>query len=280
MNDEQTGPDPVVDYFFVGVGKCGTTWLYEFVRRHGLATVPEIKEPYLLDQPPADQARLLRRLWRDRDRMCDFSNTYYWDPDNPVKIREHNPTARVIVTVRRPTDRARSHHRFLVRNGMTPHADFADYLRAGDDHDVVERCDYDRVLRRYRSIFPTTQILVLPLEQLSSDPQRYIDRLCSFLGSDRVVVSDQDRTPVLPRRTNRHRGLSQLAKASAVTLRRLGALRLLGRLKRSALLDRLLFRPTGQAPAAPVDWPRLAELDRAYERLLQDESVIGAPGHS
>ena len=33
-----------IDVFFVGPGKCGTTWLFEALRRHPEVAVPRVKE--------------------------------------------------------------------------------------------------------------------------------------------------------------------------------------------------------------------------------------------
>ena len=40
-----------VKFFFVGVGKCGTSWIFEIARKKALMSVPKIKEPYIIDEP-------------------------------------------------------------------------------------------------------------------------------------------------------------------------------------------------------------------------------------
>jgi hypothetical protein len=265
---------PVATYFFVGVGKSGTTWLYEFVARHGLGSVPKLKEPHLVDAAPAEQARLVRTLFDSTESMCDFSNTYYVDHENPTRIAAYNPDARVVITCRRPTKRTESHFQFLVRSGMTTEPTLDAYLAAGDEHDLVERSDYQPIVDRYRTTFPAAQTLVLPLEGLRLAPQTYADTLCAFMRHPPVALTEQDTTPVLARSGPRNVRLSRAAQRSSAMLRERGAYRLLGALKRSELLRRAMYATGGSATAAavPQTHTRLAVLDAAYPRFVAEHA--------
>ena len=118
-------------------------------------------------------------------------------------------------------------------------------------------------------------MLVLPLEQLGSDPQTYADRLMDFMGLERVVLTEEDKAPVLKAAAPRSRLMARAAKRSADALRAMGMLSLLGRLKRTPLIRAALFRPA--APAEEMDFGsyegRIAALDREYPDLMREHGA-------
>lgn len=265
--------------FFVGVGKCGTSWLYDFLGKSGVVDVPEIKEPYLVDLSARERRRAMRRLFADDGRpKADFSNLYYWDATNPEAIRAWNPEARAIVTVRRPSDRAVSHFRFLRRNSIVSEATFGEYVQDGDSHEVIGRSDYRAIITRYQNALGTDRVLVLPLELLRSDPGAYVKRLAQFLELDLPEPSEEDAAPVLAAQEARVQLAAKLAWRFGVVLRRLGLLRILAALKRSRIVQTVLFRPPSGPPPQTEKLPaRLKELDDDYPVLLGEHGIELGP---
>lgn len=263
-------------FFFVGVGKCGTSWLYDFLRSTGMVDVPKIKEPYLVDMPAPERSAALARLYaNDRRPKADFSNLYYWDADNAAKIRDLNPDARVVVTVRRPSGRALSHFRFLRRNGIIDDSTFESYLERGDEHAVVARSDYHPIVERYEQALGASQVLVLPLELLRSDPATYVERLGAFLEVELPRPTEADAAPVLGAQEPRVRLLAKAGWLLGGWLRRRGLLRVLASFKESAVVRRVLFRDAaGAAPTIQNMPPRLTELDASYPSLLASHGVL------
>lgn len=268
----------MIQFFFVGVGKCGTSWIHRYLTGRPEIGTPTLKETYFIDAGERRRERILRRLYEHRDGpLADFSNVSYWDPDNPGDILAYNPDARVIVTVRRPSQRAVSHHHFLQRSGMIDEQPIADYLAAGDPEDIVARSDYRPIIDRYHRAFGPDRVLVLPLELLASDPQAYADRLCTFLDIPPQALTEIERDPVLPAQRSRLRVVTRAGRAVASLLRRLGFLGVIGRVKGSSLAQRLLFVPAAgddDATAVAERHPQLAELDRDYPSLLGE---LGLP---
>jgi hypothetical protein len=267
--------EPKVEVFFVGVGKCGTSWLYEFIKRHDILSVPSLKEPYLIDEPPTRQAEIINKLYGRKTRMADFSNLYYWDPENAQKIHEYNPDARIIVTTRKPSNRIASHFGFLKRNGLLSDDSVAAYLNGPDPERIVDRSRYHDMIERYEAAFGAGRVLILPLEQLEQDPQSYANRFCDFISTTRVTLTEQDIKPVLRSARARNILVARLGKYAATTLRRFGLLSLLGHLKSSTLLRRILFKETVQDVV--LDFGPLTRdihtLDKEYEALLIAKNV-------
>jgi len=264
-----------VVFFFVGVGKCGTSWLYEFLKRHDLVSVPKLKEPYLIDAGAERQTAIISELYSNKEDMADFSTLYYWDPENAEKIRSYNPSSRILITVRKPSARIVSHFSFLRRNGLVNEPSVTEYLAGEDPEKIVARSRYREMIARYKQVFGSDQVILLPLEQLERQPQVYADRLCDFLGKPRVVLSDDDIKPVLKRARARSMIVARLVKVSAETIRRLGFLSILGKLKSSTLLRSILFKeapPETVSDLGPLSM-EIEALDDDYIKLLQENGI-------
>ncbi len=275
-----TPPNEKVTFFFVGVGKCGTSWLYAFFKRHELLSLPSIKEPYLIDTSKQKREKRVRSLYTGNRKKADFSNLYYWDQQNPQKIKAYNPDAKIIFTTRKPSDRIVSHFAFLKRNADI-HAQgksLAQYLENGDPEHLVQRSDYPPMIDRYVAQFGTNNILLLPLEQLKNTPQHYTDRLLKFLQLPPITVTPEDTTPVLKRSTARNPILARKAKWIAVLLRKLGLLRILGILKESLPIRHFLFREIQGNEPIDRDFgtqqEAIDQLDRDYQNLLDATETL------
>ena len=264
-----------VEFFFVGVGKCGTSWIFEIARRKNLFSVPKIKEPYLIDQPASRQTKLTKSLYKSFERMADFSNLYYWDPDNSNKIHSYNPDAKIIITIRQPSRRIASNFKFVKRNGECANQSLSQYLDSGDPIDLVARSRYRPMIDRYKSVFGKDQVLILALEHLKADPQDYLNRLTDFCGTERIILSEDDKAPVLQQANARSPLAAKFAKQTAVTLRKLGLLSLLGTLKDSKLVRKFLYseqrvKSSGQDDSFGQFEEEVARLDKDYIELLKE----------
>jgi hypothetical protein len=265
-----------IDFFFPGVGKCGTTWVYAFLSDHSDVSTPRIKEPYFLDMEPEEQQRRMNELFPNvHVPLCDFSNTYFMDTLNPLIMRAHNSNARAILTVRRPSDRIWSHFRFLQQHARISARTLGAYFADGDAHHLVHRSDYRPIIERYRTAMGPGSVHVLPLELLQAVPQAYANELTTMLGIAPVSLSPSRAAPVMAGGRARNHAAVAVARRVADSLRKRGHLEALGRLKDNNLVNRLLFKSEG-GRASPYEQfpPAVAELDRDYPDLL---SELGYP---
>jgi len=232
--------DPVSDLvgaFFVGPGKCGTSWLFEACRAHPDVDVGRIKEPgeFLRESP---EIATYERLWQGPGIRCDFSNTYFFSETAAEGIRRYNPSARICITVRDPLARLVSQYMFMRRNGR-----FDGTIReaiVAEPH-IVDRCRFASHGERWLTRFEPSRTLVLRLETLESDPEGYRRALFGFLGvADRADVAParQAQSAALPRSRLLARGIKDLAGAA----RGARMFRVIDWAKRSGFA-RMLYRP-------------------------------------
>jgi hypothetical protein len=137
------------DFFIVGHAKCGTTALYEMLRRHPQIYMPEYKrgagkEPWFFAQDnPQPQLTAERSVaFTGRRAMTleqylalfaqakpeqlvgEASTSYLWSRSAPARIAQVRPDARIIAILREPASFLHSLHAQLVRNHHESELDF------------------------------------------------------------------------------------------------------------------------------------------------------------
>jgi Sulfotransferase family len=147
----------VPDFFIVGHAKCGTTALYEMLRRHPQIFMPDYKagagkEPWYFSrsnpQPQTsgkrsisftgrypmtlDEYLLLFADARDDQRIGEASTSYLWSPTAAAAIAAVQPAARIIAILREPVSFLRSLHLQLLQNHHECEKDFRKALALDD----------------------------------------------------------------------------------------------------------------------------------------------------
>jgi hypothetical protein len=131
----------IPDFFIVGHAKCGTTALYEMLRRHRQIYMPDYKlgagkEPwYFARDNPHPQTNGERSIAftgrnmggfddylslfedaRPEQRVGEASSSYLWSRSAAARIAAVRPDARIIAIIREPASFLRSLHLQLLEN--------------------------------------------------------------------------------------------------------------------------------------------------------------------
>ncbi|MCB1332046.1 MAG: sulfotransferase, partial [Maritimibacter sp.] len=97
------------------------------------------------------------------------------------QILQFNPEIRIILLLRDPVERALSALRMI--GAHAPEAvPFMDQII--EEPSFVARGLYQDFVPRWMSLVPPDQLLIARSEQISQNPQAFIDRLSAFLGVD------------------------------------------------------------------------------------------------
>lgn len=259
------GPD------FIGIGaqRTGSSWIYACLLQHPGLCAPQKEinffsrernwsrgfswyEGIFADCPPGALAG-------------EFSTSYLADPRTPERIFDRYPTARLIVSLRHPVDRAYSGYlNDIVAGVVTPETPFAEALRAQPKY--IDDGRYATHLGNYLQRFSRDQIHVSLFDDARTDPLATIQEMYRFLGVDpdfRPAMLDR---PVGAGRVPRFQWLERGLLDSAGAFRRNRVLRpLWWRAKRLGLGDRLRSLNTSQAGKQP------AALDPDERRSLAQE---------
>lgn len=194
------------------------------------------------------------------------------------RLHQHFPQARILFTIRRQQDMIRSfygRHGRVLFNVPAPYRDrhvrFSAWLEhAYRNHPsgVLGVADYERTIEIYRTLFGEERIAIVLLEQWSTDPQAFADRLASILGIDapttrqllgnrRTHGQETVRYVLYDRLRKRFPAAARMASHLPAGVRTLGG--------------SFLKRGDAQQAVFPPGWPeRLSDLYRGGNRKLME----------
>ena len=211
-----------VNLFVVGAAKSGTTSLASYLNQHPDIFVPEVKEPKYFSfnenvfphNGPGDRD-VDSKVIRDRESYealysngssaqfyCDASVDYLFHEGVSKRIYQYNSSARIIIMLRNPIERAYSAYMHLVRDGRET-LPFEDAVKLEEKRIAnnweffwhYRNCSmYSRQVKRYLDTFPNNQIKILLFENFVRDSQQVLSEISQFLGID---VWKFDTTKVL-----------------------------------------------------------------------------------
>jgi Sulfotransferase family len=289
----------VPDFFIVGHPKCGTTALYEALRRHPQIFMPRGKEPWFfaaelhVRTPPRPEGtpRTLEdymTLFADAEPWQiagEATALYLWSRTAAASIAEVQPAARIIAILREPASFLRSLHLQFVQTHVETEGDLRRALSLEDERRqgrsiprhsywpqallYSEHVRYVEQLRRYHAQFPAENVLVLIYDDFRADNEGTVRTVLRFLGVDDTVPIDVPQANPTVRARSQH--LHALVHALSVGTGRAsrgikGAVKALTpqRLRRRAL--RAAQRHVVFTDPGPADGELMGELRRRYER--------------
>lgn len=227
-------------FFLLGAPKAGTTALWAMLRQHPDVFLPDRKEPHYfayrdhaLDFAGPADARIMRHmvvrdeaayrsLYRGRSASArgDASAMQLYVPGTPERVRAAVPTARLLVVLRDPVQRAFSSWLHLVRDDRES-LDFEAALAAEDERveaGWIPLWHYRRVglyaeqLSRWLDAFPERQLHVVWYQDLKRQPDVVLREVFAFLGVEAGIAVDtslQRNVSGVPRSRFLQRALSR-----------------------------------------------------------------------
>jgi hypothetical protein len=205
----------VPEFFIVGHHKCGTTALYEMLKRHPQIYMPDIKEPRFLasDMRPRFQparGHVLPETLEDYlslftaalpgQRVGEATPSYLFSHTAASNIADVQPAARSIAILREPASFLRSLHLQLLRSHVETEKDLGKAIsleqarREGRQiprrsHlpqllQYSEHVRYVDQLRRYHALFPPERVLVLIYDDFQADNEATMRGVLRFLDVD------------------------------------------------------------------------------------------------
>jgi hypothetical protein len=228
-------PGGVPDFFIVGHPKCGTTALYEMLKRHPQVFMPDFKEPWYFagDMRPRFQPARSGAVPETLDGYLSLfepagegqvvgeaSSSYLRSREAAGRIAGLRPDARIIAIFREPASFLVSLHHQLLLDHIETSKDLREALALeparregrripGRSHLpqmllYSDHVRYAEQLTRYREAFAAEQILVLIYEDFRADNAGTLRRVQQFLG-----VREQAEPEALEANTSTRRMRSQ-----------------------------------------------------------------------
>lgn len=202
--------------------RCGTTSFSEMLNSHQDIYVPPIKEPHYFSDPlpkafldrsrffsvsgyfkntfprPLHSAQIfeekyykkLYSLATHQKYLVDASTSYLHEPGAAERIKEYNPSAKIIILTRDPLERAFSHYRMDVGLGRITNS-FEEIMCKQKQfykngklpwYTHLNMSLYKDSINRFQYLFD--DVLVLSLESLVQDSLKEMEKVSTFLTVD------------------------------------------------------------------------------------------------
>jgi sulfotransferase family protein len=227
---------PRVDFQIVGAMKCGTTTIRAVLGAHPDVYMPEREVHFFGNHrrylsvwkggrlDPAALEEAYGRHYRvERPVIGGKTPNYMASSLTIERLQRFHPDAKIVVMVRNPVDRARSHWDHLqrqVERGRVPawHAapSLAEHVMRNAaelaqahlpdveiaDTNILWRGFYAVQIRRLRRFFPQERVFVGVLDDLRDDREKFFRGLFDFLAlrwEPAAVAADEEETRVRSR---------------------------------------------------------------------------------
>lgn len=252
---------PLPNFLYIGPDKAGSSWL-----REALAVYPEVfltpaKDLYFFDRYYDRGIQWYRSQFREAESghavVGEVCPDYLASADAPERIASCLPHVKMMVTLREPSARAFSSYLYMRKHGEGPPT-FREALMSCPD--LIEHGRYATQLRRYLDCFDRQAIYIALFDDLQADAQAFLDGITDWLGVKRLALHDGVLEARLPASRARITPLAFAVRRSADWVRRHDGAELVGRVKRSPVVQRTLYKPL------VGDRPAMSATDRAWVR--------------
>lgn len=259
------------NFLHLGPSKTGSTWLHEVLIGHPEIYFTGAKDLYFFsrcyDRGLSWYSTQFRDARPEHKIVGEFSPEYLACPEAPERILDClGPGVRLMVTLREPVARTFSSYLYLNRHQLVG-ATFRDAVQSSPI--LMDESRYATHLRNYLRLFDRQALHVAIFDDLEADPQAFLDGVTGWLGVDRYVLSPEQFAARLPASSARWPPLAVAAKRASEWARRHDGADLVGHIKRSALVQRMLYKPLG--PGGPAMSPE----DVAFVREQLAAEVAG-----
>jgi hypothetical protein len=239
------------NFLYVGPDKAGSSWLHETLLKHPDVYLTPAKDLYFFDRYYDRGLEWYAAQFRDargEEIVGEVCQDYLFHPEAAARIRETLGPVRIMVSLRDPVERAWSSYLYMRKHGIGPDT-FAEALRSRPE--LLEHGRYATGLDRFLEWLPREMVHVALFDDLTVDPQGFLDAVTDFLGIDPLPLSPKDLAARLPAARARSVRLASAARRSADWIREHDGARLVGRVKRSPLVQRALYQPIDRQAVRP-----------------------------
>ncbi|MDQ4038440.1 MAG: sulfotransferase [Actinomycetota bacterium] len=259
------------NFIHIGPGKTGSTWLHEVLIRHEQIFMTEAKDLYFFDRYfdrgmdwYLAQFKAARPQHKIIGEVCQH---YLFSADAPKRIHDCLPEARLMLTLREPAARAFSSYLYQSKHGAVTGT-----FRAALDTrpGILNSSRYASHLKRYLEYFDRSAIYVGLFDDLSKNPQGFIDPLLAWLDVEPMTLDEDLIKARLPASSARSTRLARTVRDTADWARRRNAAGVVGRIKRSALVHKALYKPLGGSSGSK---PTMSTEDAQFVRDELDAEI-------
>lgn len=242
--------DRLPNFLYIGPSKAGSTWLHEVLIRHPQVYMSAAKDLYFFDRyydRGVDwYAEQFRQAGPQHKIVGEVCQEYLSCPQAPARMRDLlTPDLKLMVTVRDPVARAFSGYLYMRKHGVFQ-GSFREAVETRPG--MLDHARYSTLLSRYLEYFDPSAIHCAVFDDLVDSPRSFIEGVLDWLDLPRMTLDESLLAARLPASKARYLPLARMAKDGANWARRHNATTLIGRVKRSTLVQRSLYKPLEEKP--------------------------------
>jgi len=183
------------NFFIVGTAKAGTTSLYEYLRKIPEIYMSPIKEPNYfsfntipLNEPGINPIRNKEQYLnifknvKGKKIFGEASTSYLSDPAVPQLINEIAPSAKILISLRDPVERAFSNYLMRKRYRLLK-TSFNEEIKRESQNVVIglDGGKYSESITRYLDTFGKNQVKIIIFEEWVKRAKETIEEILKFL---------------------------------------------------------------------------------------------------
>jgi hypothetical protein len=259
------------NFVYVGPDKAGSSWLHEALITHPQVFMSPAKDLYFFDRYYGNGIDWYAEHFAkadDQPIVGEVCQEYLFHPEAAARMSAALPEPRVMVTLRDPVARALSSYLYMLRIGEQP-GSFHDALTTRPI--LLDHSRYGSAIRRFVDAMGRDRVYVAVFDDLVADPQALYSALLAWLGVDPHRLSDELLAVRLPASKARSSLLARAVRDAAAWVRDHDGAELVGKVKRSARVQRLLYTPLDEKPEVAAE-------DAALIRAALDDEVAEVEG--
>lgn len=275
-------PNFKLDFVGIGAQRSGTTWVAEKLNQHPNICVSEPKEICYFNEKSSyihnyknDNYKKPFAWYKKRFIHCkksqikgEFSTIYLFDSKAPKNIHKHFPNIKIIACLRTPIERAYSQYRVYKNYYKLENRSFSKAVK--EEEEYRKRGLYYKQLKRYLEYFNESQIHIVFLESIKSEPQRVIEDLYTFLGVNCSFVPKGLEKPTNKNNIAKSTGLLQLMEFFSKLLIKLNLSWLIRTLKNLGLKKFIKRRITKSYKPQKIDVATRQYLKKYYKNDIEN----------
>jgi Sulfotransferase domain len=266
------------NFIYLGPEKSGTSWLHGILSRHPQVFLTPSKDLFFFNRFYDRGLDWYREQFAAADAepvVGEIAHRYLTDPTALERMRRDLGEIRLMTTVRNPVDRAWSGYLYYRKHGVHS-GSFREALT--DKKQLLNSGRYATAIGHVLQYFPKDRLHVAVFDDLEQNPQLYLHGITEFLDIEPMSLSSEDRQPALPAARARSTRVARVVRGGAKWTRQHGHPRVIATLKRSPMIERVLYRPVDRVERpepADVDYikatllPEVESLDREFGLGLQ-----------
>ncbi len=265
------------NFIYIGPSKAGSTWLHEALILHPDIYMSLAKDLYFFDRYFDRGLAWYTAQFAGADPhsriVGEVCQEYLSSPVAPSRMHSClGSDLRLMLTVREPAERAFSAYLYLLKHGRFT-GTFREALESRPG--LLDHARYGKLVNGYLEVFPASAIYCGVFDDLVDDPQRFLDGVLDWLQVAPMTLTEALLAPRLPASRARLLPLARAAKQSANWARDHGAAQLIGRIKRSPVVQAALYQALGDDKPTMLDEDAHYVRERLVDDIVQIEEIFG-----